>query len=131
MELNLKMENQLRASIVSTIKALTPEEKQSLTNAFANFNVPKVEEKKDDCSCEICEKIIKVESDYYDYDDDTGFYRCGDCMRDDDGYEEYTNDFRCGMCEGYFQAGKDFCKNCGFDLNSFNVPKVEEDSDDE
>lgn len=27
----------------------------------------------------------------------------------------------CEMCEGYFQAGKDFCKKCGFDLNSFNV----------
>lgn len=26
----------------------------------------------------------------------------------------------CEMCEGYFQAGKDFCKSCGFDLNSFN-----------
>ena len=30
-------------------------------------------------------------------------------------------DFKCEMCEGYFQAGKDFCKKCGFDLNSFNV----------
>jgi len=31
-----------------------------------------------------------------------------------------NTEMNCEMCEGYFQAGKDFCKKCNFDLNSLN-----------
>jgi hypothetical protein len=37
-----------------------------------------------------------------------------------------TKKFNCEHCEGYFNAGKDNCKSCGFDLNSFNEPEDDE-----
>jgi len=38
-----------------------------------------------------------------------------------------TKKFNCEHCEGYFNAGKDNCKSCGFDLNSFNEPEDEDE----
>lgn len=35
------------------------------------------------CVCEECKKKIDF-AGYYEYDDDTGFYLCGDCMPNDD-----------------------------------------------
>lgn len=37
----------------------------------------------------------------------------------------------CDDCAGYFDAGKDTCKTCHFDLNSYNKPEEEEETDDE
>lgn len=37
----------------------------------------------------------------------------------------------CSDCAGYFDAGKDTCKTCNFDLNSYNKPEEEEETDDE
>ena len=33
----------------------------------------------------------------------------------------------CDQCPRWFDEGKDFCKCCGFDLNSYNKPEEEED----
>ena len=45
--------------------------------------------------------------------------------------EEYWLDdkqFNCSCCIGYFEAGKDNCRECGFDMNQWNEP---EESDNE
>jgi hypothetical protein len=34
----------------------------------------------------------------------------------------------CDDCRGYFDAGKDNCKTCGFDLNSYN--QIDDDDDE-
>jgi hypothetical protein len=39
--------------------------------------------------------------------------------------------FGCNSCKGYFYAGKDYCKNCGFDLNCFNEPEEEPEEEEE
>jgi len=33
----------------------------------------------------------------------------------------------CDQCPRWFDEGKDFCKSCGFDLNSYNQPEEEEE----
>lgn len=35
----------------------------------------------------------------------------------------------CDQCPKWFYEGKDFCKSCNFDLNSYNQPEEEEDDD--
>jgi hypothetical protein len=42
-----------------------------------------------------------------------------------------NTEMNCEMCEGYFQAGKDFCKSCNFDLNSFNNDNDDSDDSDD
>jgi hypothetical protein len=39
--------------------------------------------------------------------------------------EKEEREMRCDDCEKAFYAGKEFCKSCGFDLNSFNKEKEE------
>lgn len=36
----------------------------------------------------------------------------------------------CDQCPRWFDEGKDFCKCCGFDLNSYNKPEEEEDEEE-
>ena len=87
MELNLKLDNKLRASVTSAIKSLSADDKQSLTSAFANFNIPKkINKQIKKCFCVNCDKLIDMERDY-DYDDDTGFYRCENCMPAEEEYD--------------------------------------------
>jgi len=37
----------------------------------------------------------------------------------------------CSDCAGYFDAGKDNCKTCDFDLNSYNKPEETDDEDED
>jgi hypothetical protein len=37
----------------------------------------------------------------------------------------------CGDCAKWFDEGKDFCKCCGFDLNSYNQPEEEEEEEED
>lgn len=106
MELNLKLDNKLRASVASAIKSLTPNDKQSLTSAFANFHIPKkINKQIKKCFCVNCNKIINMERDY-DYDDDTGFYRCENCMPAE------QEDDCCERCEKPFNNTRKKKTNC-------------------
>jgi hypothetical protein len=57
-----------------------------------------------------------------------------DCVQNDDGTlsrPEEVPELPCPDCRRWFDEGKDNCKSCDFDLNSFNkVEEEEEDSDD-
>jgi len=46
------------------------------------------EEEENKKTCESCDKKINVEKDEYEYDDDTGFYLCGDCMPESEEEEK-------------------------------------------
>lgn len=70
-----------------------------------------------------CGCVIKRDSKEHDEcrcDDDGENWICAGCYSgeyDDDEEEKIGN---CSDCPGYFQAGKDNCKTCDFDLNAYN-----------
>jgi len=67
-------------------------------------------EDEDKCRCEECDKEIDFDGSY-DYDDDTGFYHCGDHMPDYKEYEE-DNVCRCEFPKFHICDGLQVCRRC-------------------
>lgn len=92
-----------------------------------------------DCICAGCHNEIKEDgfcSEGCRYGEIAGFWTCKNCSNkcenvevcpnckksDDESEDEDEKIGTCDDCAGYFDAGKDTCKTCDFDLNSYNKP---------
>ena len=93
------------------------------------------------CDCQACCDCQEVKIACNIQTDDDGKYYCGYCWEtrpaDDEECDEekeehpaykFFEERDCAYCRVFFEQGKDNCKECGFDLNSWNKEEEKEEA---